>query len=97
VFILVFVCLAVCAFVYLFSSCIGDVESTEPTKSLMRIAEYLDTHERKEELRVWFLEQREEVLDMLSQEEGRVARERGRTLKPRWVYRGGREGGRTGG
>ena len=61
------------------------MESTEPTKSLMRVAEYIDTHEMREELRVWFLEEKEEVLELLSQEEGRVARERGRSLDTRWV------------
>ena len=44
----------------------GDVESTEPTKSLMRIAEYIDSHEEKEELRAWFADNKEEVLDMLA-------------------------------
>ena len=59
------------------------MESTEPTKSLMRIAEYIDTHEMREELRVWFLERREEVMDILSQEEGRVAMEKGKVLDVR--------------
>ncbi len=54
------------------------MESTEPTKALMRVAEYIDTHEKGEELKVWFLERREEVMDMLAEEEGRVAREMGR-------------------
>ena len=54
------------------------MESTEPTKSLMRIAQYVDTHEKREELRVWFMERKEEVLSMLSAEEERVAREQGR-------------------
>ncbi|XP_064399663.1 rifampicin phosphotransferase-like isoform X2 [Halichondria panicea] len=58
----------------------GDVESTEPTKSLMRIAEYIDTCEQREELRVWFAQCQAEVMDMLAAEEGRVAaiRERAR-------------------
>ena len=68
--------------------CVGDVESTEPTKSLMRIAEYIDTHERREELRAWFLTRKEEVLDMLSREEGRVTRDRGRSLESWWVWLG---------
>ena len=50
----------------------------------MRVAEYIDTHEKREELRVWFVERKEEVMDMLSEEEGRVARERGR--ERRWVW-----------
>ena len=54
----------------------------------MRVAEYIDTHERREELRAWFLGCKEEVLDMLSQEEERVAREKGRTVETRWVWRG---------
>lgn len=41
------------------------MESTEPTKNLMRIAEYVDTHELKE-LRAWFVGNKEEVLDMLA-------------------------------
>ena len=59
------------------------MESTEPTKNLMRIAEYIDAHQLKAELKVWFLEQREEVLDMLGQEEERVAREKGRDTTSR--------------
>ena len=62
---------------------VGNVESTKPTKNLMRIAEYIDTHQLKAELKVWFLEQREEVLYMLGQEEERVAREKGRDTTSR--------------
>ena len=62
----------------------GDVESTEPTKCLMRIAEYIDTCDQSGELRVWFAENKREVLDMLSTEVGRVERikERARTVDP---------------
>ena len=53
----------------------GNVESTEPTKCLMRIAEYVDSIEHSGgELRGWFLDSREEVLDMLAEEKGRVER-----------------------
>lgn len=45
--------------------CVGDVESTEPTKMLMRIAEHLDTG--SSDLREWFLNCREEILDMLAE------------------------------
>ena len=46
----------------------------------MRIAEYIDSSEHSgDELRRWFLDNREEVLDMLAEEEGRVGRvKRGR-------------------
>ena len=46
----------------------------------MRIAEYIDSSEHSDgELRGWFLDNREEVLDMLAEEEGRVERvKRGR-------------------
>ena len=62
----------------------GDVESTEPTKCLMRIAEYIDTCDQSVELRVWFAENKREVLDMLATEVGRVERikERARTVDP---------------
>ncbi len=40
---------------------------------LMRIAEYIDTSAEREGLREWFLPSRDEVLDLLAQEEGRVA------------------------
>ncbi len=45
---------------------LGDAESTEPTKSLTRIAEYIDSHEEREALRVWFIGEKQEVLDMLA-------------------------------
>lgn len=45
----------------------GDVESTEPTKMLMRISEHIDTDGRTE-LKEWFLNNKEEVLGMLSDE-----------------------------
>ena len=46
----------------------------------MRIAEYIDSIEHSgDELRGWFLDNREEVLDMLAEEEGRIERvKRGR-------------------
>ena len=46
----------------------------------MRIAEYVDSTEHSGgELRGWFLDSREEVLDMLAEEKGRVERvKRGR-------------------
>ncbi len=40
---------------------------------LMRIAEYIDTCAEREELREWFRSSRGEVLERLSQEDGRVA------------------------
>ena len=70
---------------------IGDVESTQPTKTLMKVAEYIDTHTHGGEqggreggregggLKEWFLGGKTEVLDMLSEEVGRCEREmRGR-------------------
>ena len=63
----------------------GDVESTQPTKTLMKLAEYIDTHSgggggggggREGGLREWFLSSKAEVLDMLAQEVGRQARGR---------------------
>ena len=67
--------------------CVGDVESTQPTKMLMKIAEYIDTDGAKGEgggergggggggvLREWFLKSKAEVLDLLSQEVGRQER-----------------------
>ena len=49
---------------YCFSS--GDVESTEPTKMLMRIADHVDNGSPV--VREWFVSSRQEVLDMLSEE-----------------------------
>ena len=49
----------------------GDVESTEPTKMLMKIAEYVDTCEH-EGLRTWFLSCKGEVLSLLGEEVSRV-------------------------
>ena len=61
----------------------GNVESTEPTKCLMRIAEYVDSSEHNGgALREWFLDNREEVLDMLAEEEGRVERIKRETVAP---------------
>ena len=41
----------------------------------MRIAEYIDSSEHSDgELKEWFLDNREDVLDMLAEEEGRVER-----------------------
>lgn len=50
--------------------CVGDVESTEPTKMLMRIAEHLDTS--SSDLREWFLNSKEEILDMLAETSSQV-------------------------
>ena len=47
-------------------TCSGNVESTEPTKMLMRIAEYVDSH--SPQLREWFVEEKTGVLDMLREE-----------------------------
>ena len=48
--------------------CAGDVESTEPTKSLMRIAEYIDgSSEGGEGVRAWFLQGKAEVLERLAE------------------------------
>jgi len=46
---------------------IGDVESTMPTKLLMEIAEYVDTH--GSELKDWILNNKEEVMAMLADED----------------------------
>ena len=54
--------------------CTGDVESTEPTKMLMRIAEYVDTGGRgggNAGLRDWFLSNKDEVLSLLANEKER--------------------------
>lgn len=51
----------------------GDVESTEPTKSLMRIAEYIDGCPESIELREWLGSNQQEVLDMLAEEEQKAA------------------------
>ena len=48
------------------------MESTQPTKSLMRIAEYIDTSDLKDELRPWILNRQSEVLELLAAEEARV-------------------------
>ena len=55
----------------------------------MCIAEYIDTGEEREELRGWFLSSRAEVLELLAQEVGRVARLKERGTKgsgERYVY-----------
>lgn len=46
---------------------LGGVESTEPTKMLMRIAEYIDTG--SDELRQWFLKEKKDVLDLLQHQQ----------------------------
>jgi pyruvate,water dikinase len=48
----------------------GDVESTEPTKMLMRIAEYVDT-EVSTDVRGWFMDHKDEVVAMLTDEKER--------------------------
>ena len=75
--------------------CTGDVESTQPTKMLMRLAEYIDNDggregegEKREgegegRLREWFLKGKEEVLDRLAREVGRSRRER--THSTQWM------------
>ena len=52
-------------------SCSGDVESTEPTKMLMRLAEHVDT--ASPELRSWFMEHGDDVLAMLEEENDKKA------------------------
>ena len=47
--------------------CVGDVESTMPTKLLMETAAYVDTH--SPELKEWFLNCREEVLTLLADQD----------------------------
>ena len=66
----------------------GDVESTQPTKTLMSLAEYIDTHTQGGceggggggggggGLREWFLSSKSEVLDLLSEEVERHEREK---------------------
>ena len=60
---------------------LGDVESTEPTKNLMRIAEYIDTSEHREELRKWIVECKRDVLDLLAAEVARVSQMKERAAK----------------
>ena len=50
--------------VFITSNNTGDVESTMPTKLLMEVAEYVDTH--SVELKDWFLNNKEEALIMLA-------------------------------
>ena len=73
---------------------LGDVESTQPTKTLMKLAEYIDTHSggggggEGEGLKEWFLSSKAEVLDMLAQEVGRQEREKKKSSKwqgERWA------------
>ena len=45
----------------------------------MRIAEYIDTSDLREELRSWFLDQKSEVLELLATEEARVSRQKEKT------------------
>ena len=62
--------------------CAGDIESTQPTKMLMRLAEYIDTSGEGEGeggkggLKEWFLGGKSEVLDLLAREKGRQDRVR---------------------
>lgn len=42
---------------------LGDVESTEPTKMLMRIADYIDNG--PSDVREWFLNSKDEVVSIL--------------------------------
>ena len=62
-----------CMYMYIHTT--GDVESTEPTKMLMRIAEYVDTGGGSEVdiagLREWFLNNKNEVLSLLANERKR--------------------------
>lgn len=44
----------------------GDVESTEPTKMLMRIADHVDNGSPV--VREWFLSSHQKILDMLAEE-----------------------------
>ena len=55
---------------------LGNVESTEPTKSLMRIAEYIDTCDLSDFLRPWFINNQPEVLELLANEEARINRQK---------------------
>ena len=61
-------------------TCTGNVESTEPTKMLMRIAEYVDTH--SPQLREWFVSRKQEVLDMLGEEVERALARREGSAEP---------------
>ena len=56
---------------FLFICCLpsGDVESTEPTKMLMRIADHVDNGSPV--VREWFISSQQEILDMLSEEKDR--------------------------
>ena len=53
-------------------SSLGDVESTEPTKMLMRIAEHVDT--ASPELRSWFIKHTDDVVAMLEEENDKTKR-----------------------
>lgn len=46
------------------------MESTEPTKMLMRIAEFVDTG--PSELRSWFMDEKQDVIDLLYKERDEV-------------------------
>ena len=76
---MVSVCMCVCD-VYLWTClCAGDVESTQPTKMLMRLAKYIDASGEGEGgggLKEWFLGGKAEVLDLLAREKGRQDRVR---------------------
>ena len=54
----------------------GDVESTEPTKMLMRIADNVDNGTPA--IREWFLSTRQEILDMLAEEKDKERAEKER-------------------
>ena len=54
----------------------GNVESTEPTKSLMRIAECIDTCDHRDSLRPWFINNQTEVLELLTSEEAWINRQK---------------------
>lgn len=53
-----------------FPSLSGDVESTEPTKMLMRIAEHIDTAAHSD-LKEWFTNNRDDILSMLADEKAK--------------------------
>ena len=64
----------------------GNVESTEPTKVLMKIAEYVDTE--GEEFRDWFLGNREECLDLLQSDKEDSAVRRSSSALPSLMAEG---------
>lgn len=42
----------------------------------MRVAEFIDTHEMKKEMTAWFVGRKEEVMEMLAEEQSRVKKQR---------------------